>query len=316
MEERMRRSRHKWWSVATVAVVVTGAACSRTKLEVTAHGGFAYIQSEDKKRVDIAFLKSVNNPDCVVDQLGAELMVDDGKVIEPADGQTKFELSGYVVSFENANNSGVTVIGGPDRPSAPFHPVDPRRDDDWKDAKWVPYTRPNYSGNKLRADWQSMVGGWVKLTQGVVNAGKPSDGAAVLGTWKFKRASDTTTFEQSISDRVNYAAWLRGNRIVINLVDAKSGVQKQKIVIEPLDKRKTVGLMLRGKHPPQTPGQINVGDPIAHFCAFYELLDPKPTKAEQLIPHYNGVPSTSPMAQNLPPGGQPTPGAYCPGDWP
>ncbi len=60
---------------------------------------------------------------------------------------------------------------------------------------------------------------------------------------------------------------------------------------------------------------IKVGDPLGHFCTFYQLLDPNhaPTPDEQLIPYFLGAGSTSGTTSS---NAQPTPGFYCPGDWP
>jgi hypothetical protein len=291
---------------------------------LTAHGGFAYVYDPQKKMVEIAFMKSVNQDGCKVDQVGVELKIDEGKILEPLGHSPTFDVSQSVITFEAATNSGVTLIGS-GRPAAPFHPADVTNDDHWKDVKWVPDTGYSATTGEARpplvSDWRtSKVNGRMVLTQGIMQAGKPSDGAALLGTWKFHKESDPSgtdgkAFEQSISDRMHYRVTLSGKKVVINL----SGGPVPKIIVKPSEKRGTVGLMLIAKHPPQTPVVFNVGDPIRHFCAFYTLLQNPPPAAERLIPYYNGIPSTSTVAQNIvgaAAGGSPTPGAYCPGDWP
>ena len=141
-------------------------------------------------------------------------------------------------------------------------------------------------------------------------ASTPSDGAAVLGTWEFKKASDPSKiYEQSLTDRVKYSARLKGKQIVINLNGATRGLKK--IVIEPVGNR-PVSLILLGKHPAQPPGAVHSGASIDHFCAFYQLLLPVPADGDQFKPTFNGVPAAS----TIPSTGAPSPGVYCPGDWP
>jgi hypothetical protein len=322
----MRGTRRWWLSLAAVGAAST-IACTNpfcnTSLELTAHGGFAYVYDPQTKMVEVAFMKSVDEDGCKVDQVGVELKIDEGKILEPLGHSPTFDVSNSVITLEGADNSGVTLIGS-GRPTAPFHPADVTKDEHWQDVKWVPDTGYPATGGArpaLVSDWRtSKVNGRMVLTQGIMQAGKPSDGAALLGTWKFHKESDpggtdSKAFEQSISDRVNYRVTLSGKKVVINL----SGGSVPRIVVKPSEKRGTVGVMLIGKHPPQTPVEFKVGDPITHFCAFYTLLQNPPAADQRLIPHFGGIPSTSTVAKNIVGsggGGSPTPGAFCPGDWP
>jgi hypothetical protein len=313
----MNVGRLRWRAAVALGAAAVAAACSdacpRTKVELTAHGGFAYINGPNGT-VNIAFLKNVEKPDCTVIQLGVELKVDDGRVIDPP-GVTSFDPVGSVMSFEGANTSGVTLIGT-GRPSSPFRPANPMNDDDWKDLKWTASTRETHTNNPVNPNWPSLVNGYVQLTQGLMQAGKPSDAAAVFGSWTF-RSSPTASpaFEQAISDRTRYLVTLSGKQVVVKLTGSSGAVKR--IVIEPTDARRTVGLMLIGKHSPQTPATIKVGEPIHHFCAYYELLTNPVAKAEQLLPYFKGAtlpPSSIPGV--LPGAANPSPGAFCPGDWP
>ena len=218
------------------------------------------------------------------------------------------------MSFEGANTSGVTLIGT-GRPNSPFRPGTPTNDDEWKDLKWTASTREMYQDNPVSPNWPSLVNGYVQLTQGIMQAGKPSDAAALLGTWTFQRtAADSPMYEQAISDRTRYRVTLRGKQVVVNLT-WPSGVVKR-IVIEPIDDRRTVGLMLIGKHSSQIPATINPGDMIHHFCAYYELLTKPVAESERFIPYFKGATLPSPSNPSTPGGANASPGAFCPGDWP
>jgi hypothetical protein len=292
-------------------------------VELTAHGGFAYIDGPNGT-VNIAFLKDVDKPGlCVVKQIGVELKVDDGRVVDPP-GVTSFDPAGSVMSFEGANTSGVTLIGM-GTPGPPYRPANPMNDDDWKDLKWTANTRqlytskpgqlgqPDKQANPVNPSWPSLVNGYVQLTQGIMQAGKPSDAAAVLGTWTFrKEPPDASSFEQAISDRARYLVTLKGRQVVVRLTAPSGAVTR--IVIEPTDARHTVGLLLIGKHPPQTPAIVHPGDPITHFCAYYELLTNPVAKADRFLPYFKGA--TLPPSSPSVPGASASPGAFCPGDWP
>jgi hypothetical protein len=314
----MNVGRLRWRAAAVLGAATVAAACSdacpRTNVELTAHGGFAYIEGPSGT-VNIAFLKDVDKPavNCTVKQLGVELKVDDGRVVDPP-GVTSFDPVGSVMSFEGANTSGVTLIGT-GKASAPFRPANPMNEDDWKDLKWTANTRHMYPGNPVSPNWPTLVNGYVQLTQGLMQAGKPSDAAAVLGTWTFQKTpADNSSFEQAISDRTRYLVTLRSRQVVIKLTGPSGAVKR--IVIEPTDARRTVGLVLIGKHPPQTPAIIRPGEPIAHFCAYYELLTNPVAEADRFIPHFKGATLPTTSSPGAPAGAGPSPGAFCPGDWP
>jgi hypothetical protein len=301
---------------ALIAGATTIVACSSscgTTLELTSQGGFAYVYSPNSKMVEIAMLKSTTGA-CTVPQLGAKLRVDDGRIVEPSGAGATFDPGGAVMTFEGLGNGGVTLVN-PGRPDT-LRPTNPTNESDWQDLKWVPSTRPSYPNNPLNPNWRTMTDGRIVLTQGTLTAGQPSAPGAVLSTWQFKRTSDSTSFEQAITDKTHYSVHLSRNQVVINLVGARSSATPSRIVVEPLDTRRTVGLTLVGTHDPNAP-QIGVGDPLPDFCAFYELLLPVPPMSQRLIPFFRGVSQQN--AQSTPPpagtnGG--SPGAYCPGDWP
>jgi hypothetical protein len=132
----------------------------------------------------------------------------------------------------------------------------------------------------------------------------------VNGLWEFRDvAKSQVPYKQAITDRLHFKTDVQATQIVINLVD---GTGQQKLVVTPKDSRNTVGLILAGRHAHQMP--IHVGDSLEHFCTFYQLIEPaqRPGPTERLMPYFlgNGASSTIPIAE------QPTPGFFCPGDWP
>ncbi|HWW86430.1 MAG TPA: hypothetical protein VNZ26_22705 [Vicinamibacterales bacterium] len=310
MTRNWRRGLFTALAAGATSIVACSSSCGTT-LELTSQGGFAYVSSPDSKTVEIAMLKSTTG-ECTVPQLGAKLRVDDGRIVEPSGAGATFDPGGAVITFEGTGNNGVTLVG-PGRPDTP-RPDNPTTSD-WHDLKWVPDTRPSYSSNPLNPNWRSMTDGRIVLTQGTLTAEPPSAPGAVVSTWKFKRTSDSTSFEQAITDKTHYSVHLSSNQVVINLVGARSSATPSRIVVEPLDKRRTVALTLIGTHDPNAP-QIGVGDPLKDFCAFYELLLPVPPMSERLIPFFLGPYPQQTAPSTPPPGNGGSPGAYCPGDWP
>src|SRR5438045_408696 len=94
------------WVLLVIILAVAGIVAlwnqKHTMVELTVHGGFAYIEGPTPNTVSVAFMKSWDAGTCHVMQLGVALKVDDGNVIEPA-GQTTFDPSGAVITFEGAD---------------------------------------------------------------------------------------------------------------------------------------------------------------------------------------------------------------------
>jgi hypothetical protein len=221
-----------------------------------------------------------------------------------------------VIRIDGLGTSGVGLSGqGLSSSSAPplaAQPSPRTHEDDWKDMFWVPRTRLHYSSTRVDPNWRTAkVDGRLVLAGGSLSGGSPSDGAAVNGIWEFKRESDQMSVKQAITDRTRYSTRISASQVVINLT-GPNGVTK--LVVEPLDpqKRRTVGIILTGRHASTVPVKIDIGDPIVDFCAFYEMLETVPAKKDKLIPHFAGVPAVP----GAPQFGQPTPGLFCPGDWP
>jgi hypothetical protein len=340
-ENKMRRNRGRWWwtVIAGAAIAVSGceSACPRTHLDLTLHGGFGYVLNSDWT-IEAGFMKSVTNPpwspSCDVQQLGVVLSIADGTIVSPPGQAVKIDVTNAVVTFDGVGTKGVKMHGvlGPhlqkassmtsaagataaaNGPKGQKQPVPRTSDPDWEDLFWVPHTRLSFLDRGIDPQWRSnAVTGRVVLAGGEIAAGVPSDGAAVNGLWEFRKGGTAPQYQQSITDRLRYKTEVNGDQIVINIDDTVLGMKH--IVVAPIDNRHVVGLILAGRHGAQKPIQVN--DPLGHFCTFYQLLDlaKRPHESEQLIPYYIGgaAPLTSGPGAT---GKEPTPGLFCPGDWP
>jgi hypothetical protein len=274
-----------------------------TRLEMVVHGGFAYVY--DNQHLEIAYLNSTTGA-CAVNQLGTVLKVLAGKITSPSPPATmEYDLKGTVVTFPGMDANGSVIALGVGRPNSPFKPTNPGTESNWRDLKWVPYVRPNYS-NSLNENWRTLplVDGRVVLTDGRITGGAPSDLAATNGMYHFQRTlAGGVSFDQAITDRTLYSVQLAGSQVVINLTKGSTTTQ---VVIVPPGAGQPIKLVLQGRHDssPATPT-------IAHFCAFYELMDPVPPMNERLIPTFISTATGSGSGS----GGAPSPGAFCPGDW-
>jgi hypothetical protein len=301
--------------LTVVAMTACTAACqscrnvsptsvqATTPLTIQIKGGFRYVNSPAQHQLEIAFMKDTMGA-CMVHQLGVELSVKDGEIVVPATppADMTFDPGGAVVTIGDNAAEPLTVVRGA-QPSAPFHPASTATDADWSDLRWVPSLDSLYPASKLNANWRTMVDGRVVLTHGTLVAAKPSDDVAVNGVFTFSRASDGATFTQALTDRTTYTGQVPGDRVIINLPGARSGISR--IEIKPVGGRPVL-LLLTGTHDQAAP-VLKPGDTINHYCAFYELLSPVPPMNERMMPKYMGDPS-KPLL------GQPSPGAYCPGE--
>src|SRR3954465_6890513 len=107
-----------------------------TNLWLDSEGGFAYVYTPgSNKSMEIAWLKDSEFEGCSVHQMGVNLTVDQGTVVEPAGTLpgAQFDLSGAVVTFGDfgASTSPLTVQRGA-RPTPPGAPDHPGNDSSWK----------------------------------------------------------------------------------------------------------------------------------------------------------------------------------------
>jgi hypothetical protein len=309
------------WSLSSIVVLALALRIvwplffppptTATALSMTIQGGFAYINSPSDNKVSIAFMKSysVDTPTnvCKVEQKGVDLLVDDGDILEPANwnNSTPFDPAGAVVTFAASYASN----GDPRRPAGqpnPKDPMDGEADAQWRDSRFVPTVSTYFQGNPLNSNWPSLADGYLELTHGTLQGGKPTDVVVRHGDWQFKPTQTATAiFNQAMTDIAIYNTIFFGDTLTINLPGARAGVTK--IRVKPSQGR-PIHLVLMGKHAQGTPDSINPNDPIDHFCVFYQLMDPIPPKSTWLIPYFAGV------VGGVGPNANGTPGAYCPGD--
>jgi hypothetical protein len=252
-------------------------------------------------------MKSVRSHDsqgntCHVHQLGVDLKVDDGRIVYRPDKSetTTINVTNAFVTFEGMTCGATTCVRGTPPSATPALPNASARTDDggWEDMFWVPSIDDRNPSARLAMNWREKLSGRVVLTGGTLRGGMPSEGAAVNHWFDFKDSQGKKS-SQAITDRTIYSTQVRGTQVVLH-------VDSQIYVIEPIDGRKTVGLILVGRH--ETDHPMQGGDKMTDFCAFYELLENPPPIADRLIPEFV-KPSTPPGSQ----GGQPSPGLFCSG---
>jgi hypothetical protein len=285
-----------------------------TGVSMTIQGGFAYINSTTENKISLAFMKSYDltaaDNTCQVTQRGVDLLVDDGDVLEPVgwNSANPFDPTGAVVTIS------AVYIGNSDprRPTGGPSPADPANGDldgQWHDTRYVPSVSTYFQGNPLNSNWPTLVDGYFELTQGTLAGGKPTDVAVRHGDWQFKTGpAASPVFNQALTDITTYSTNVLGNEITINMPGAHAGVTKVRV---RSSMNRPIHLVLMGKHALGTPTTINQGDPIDHFCSFYQLMNPVPPMSTWLIPRFGGVVGATGATGAT---GSGTPGAFCPGD--
>jgi len=309
----------RWWWLVLIALLVIGWLLYRptaptprvtasTDLQIEIYGGFAYVPTRPDNRLEIAYLEDTNVPGCVVHQLGVDLMVVGGTIVEPANppATKMFDLESAVVTFPDLESANLplTANRGP-RPGSPYHPANPNNPPEWEDLQWVPGISPDVPNSSLNPDWRTLVDGRIVLRGGTIKGLLPSDVVVKDSIFEFRKGA-APVYSQAITDRTNYTVKVPSDRVTMLLSNAKSGVTR--IVVTPAANQ-PVSLKLIGRHAAQTPGSLPPGTPIPDFCAFYQLLQPVPPPSDWLIPH---LASPAPGPGNL---GKPSPGPFCPGDW-
>jgi hypothetical protein len=316
MEDHMSVARRVVSVLIALGAIAYAAACRSgheggssgprtTRVTMEIRGGFKYVHSPENHMLEVAFLNSTTG-DCKVEQLGVKLTVVEGLIVDPLIpplGNT-FNPDGAVLHFGDNPDEVLTVQRG-DRPVTPFHPPRPKSDASWKDLKWVPSVSSFYPDHPLNPDWRSLpvVNGRVVLTHGTLVGIRPSDDRAVTGLFKFQRESDGATFTQAMTDRTIYTARVPGDRLIITLDHPTSAPQR--IEIKPIGNR-PVKLVLVGLH--DDGHVIHPNEVVKHYCSYYELLSSPPPMSQRLLPVYIGDPQKPPL-------GQPSPGAYCSGEF-
>ena len=312
----MKPIRRRALNALLVAVTLTWTGCGRptapptaagsAELQIIIHGGFAYVPTVTEQRVEVAYLKDTNVAGCQVDQLGTELVVDAGTIVEPnpPPGTRTFNLASAVVTFPDLESANIPLNAG--RGSRPGPPYKPSTPNEWDDLKWVPGISPDFPSSSLNPEWRNLVDGRVVLKGGRIKGLAPSQSAIRNAVFEFRKGG-VAAYQHAITERTEYSVRVPSDRVVMHLSGAASGVTR--IVVTPPAPGQPVVLRLNGQHSAQTPAELALGEPVTDFCAFYQLLQPVPPEPDWLIPHFMGDAS-------IPSGGvQPSPGPFCPGDW-
>ncbi len=207
---------------------------AQTNLEIEMYGGFAYVRPPEDNTLEVAYLRSWEEQPaagvaaapgdlCKVEQMGVDLMVYSGTIVEPAvppDTKT-FQVAGTVVTFPALASSGKPLIAKRSaRPTAPpFGPDDHKDPAQWHDLKWVPKINAEH-GNSLNPDWRNIVDGRMVVRGGTFTALHPSDVVAEASIFEFKSKSGPPAFKQAVTDRTMYKADVAAEQIVIDFSKA------------------------------------------------------------------------------------------------
>ena len=288
-----------------------GSLVNVTSLEIQMRGGFAYVNTPPQNMVEVAYLKSYTLEECNVPQIGTSLDVLRGTIVEPASNPTTnrtFDVGGAVITLDAPLGTAGPISTRPGHPVSPDQPADTNLDTDWADLGWVPYVSPDFPTNGLNPNWRTMVDGRLVLTGGRMTGAAPSRVTYRDRKFEFKNGSGGTSYKQSVTDTAKYNAMMLGDRIVLNLTGARSGITR--IAVRPDAAGQPVVLRLDGKHDMSAP-PLQDGDPVTHFCAFYQLMQPVPPSSSWYLPYLLSAAGGSGSAGS---GGSGSPGYYCPGD--
>ena len=180
-----------------------GAAGS-VDLQIEFYGGFAYVPTLAENRLEIAYLESTNVADCSVKQLGTDLQVIEGRIVEPStpEASNRFNLDRAVVTFPALESGSIPlIVPRSQRPmTPPFKPANTSRAAEWEDLKWVPNVREELKSS-LNPDWRNLVNGRLVLRGGRVKGLHPSDVVVRDSEFEFRRKDGTPAFRQAITDR-------------------------------------------------------------------------------------------------------------------
>lgn len=299
-----------------------------TKLVIEVSGGFAYVPTPAQNKLEIAYFNDIslqedsdNDGDvdandavvCDVDQIGTELMVLRGDIIDsdpkPAPADRVFNLDAAVVEFPKLNGATSPVsFSRTPWPANPIKPANPGVEGDWQDLQFVPSIKDHHPGKTIMPTWrdEKFVNGRVVLKGGKIVGTFPSDPMVQKTNIEFKLAG-TSLGSVGLTDKTVYSVDVPDDKIEIVFTGSKYGFRR--VVIAPQGNQ-PVRLRLRGLHAMGSAATLANGDELKDFCSFYALLQPRPKSADWLRLHYIAPAST--MASNS---GQPSPGFFCGGDW-
>lgn len=330
-----------WYNRVINPPLTQTASAATTKLRVEISGGFAYVPpTGSDNHLEVAYLnnwtfwtdangngtmepneieyddlngngsRDAGEPDfCTVHQLGTKLKVTKGTIIshDPASqtlpGDYVFDLDKTVVKFTALETANLPLtVGNMDWPPPDTEPSDPNDESKWE--KMVPRLLKKHTGKTIDPNWRTLVNGRMVLPGGNIKATFPSGPVFKKAKFDFKQ-NKVSQFKAAMTDKTIYTVDVPAATVVIEL-NGPAG-QFTRLVVQP--QGNTVELTLTGNHDMGSPIPGD-GDPLKDFCTFYQLMQPRPTKAEFFVPHY-----LAPTAGSGGGGGLPSPGFFCPGDW-
>jgi len=293
-----------------------------TKLEIDMTGGFAFVPSKDKKMLEVAYLNSVDEPGCKVEQIGTQLVIVRADIIQsnPAAPEERiYDLAGWDVSFPalDATKDKVKGLRNTSMPS----PRLPGPTGKWTKSEYVPGMKSHHKQSSVRADWDKFISGKMILKGGHITGSTPSDPLMKDAKFTFK-ITGTADQQAAVTDKMVYTVYVPGEQVEMVLtkrpVEGQSGRgETKRLVLKAPETGKPVRLTLRGLHSmPMTGayGSVEMKD----FCAFYSLVQDKDGNpippAKRLRIFYEGPRSQAGMTPEEH-AAQPSPGFYCNGDW-
>jgi hypothetical protein len=305
-----------WYSVQTPATSV--APATRLVIEIT--GGFAFVPTPSQHLLEVAYLNDVQlkeggAPVCTVDQLGHEMQILRGIIVDvdhttnqPAPESNKFDLDRAVVEFPALASANIPLTFNRDAwgtdPPTPTGPADPDNESHWHNLRYVPSIL-RAGQHALRKDWQEVVNGRLVLQGGDVRGTFPSDPAMKRAKFEF-RENGTPRFTMSVIDKVIYTVDVPGT--TIELLFGNNATQGyRRLEIAP--QGNMVRLAVRGIHADDDGLTLGMTRELTDHCAFYSLLQKVPPSSTWLRPFYI---SNQLLANGDP---QPSPGFYCNPDW-
>ncbi len=288
-----------------------------TKLIIEITGGFAYVPEVSGRTLNIAYLNDVEIKEtvagveriiCQVDQIGTELSVLRGNIVDPPLSQVPpnrtFNLDKAVVKIPALNTVNTPLIYN--RPAFPPSPAKPTNANHWKNLQYVPSLKDHHPNSGIRPTWRNEVNGRVELRGGTLEATVPTDPGIEKADFEFKKGT-TSRGSFAATDKTIYTVDVPGNFVELQVTGW--GYSFGTVKIEPPNPGQPVRLKLKGLHAPNAVSSFLPGDEVKDFCAFYSLIEPKQSSSEMVKVYYNGPPTSS-----FPPGAKPSPGYFCMGD--
>jgi hypothetical protein len=307
----------------------------KVTMQVTMTGGFAYIgpPAPTDNQLSVAYLNSWHLEEgdqdgdgkldvvCDVKQLGTELVLKKGVVVDwepkslPKPG-IEFDLKTATVRFPVLDLANQPLAIGRDTwTGPPTEPADPDKPSDWKNLKWVPSLK-EFHGGAIDPNWPNIVNGYIALRGGELIASTPSEQKFKKAKFDFKQAN-TSKHKVSLTDTTIYSIDIAkslmtgGNLEVLISYKETRPNGYTKLVIQPQGNK--VEFTLTGEHAMGP--DLGDGEPLKDFCAFYQLLQPRPAATDFLVPYYIKAPSTMPPPSAQVIAGSGSPGFFCIGDW-